>query len=125
MGMEHVIDFSPAGCPRWSSVVDLLAERGFPVDMRMIDGTLTFPEEPPPESWRELRIGTPGGMITVRRTDNGVAIVTWENADDSMRGAWHALTWAFAQIGNGRIMDSEGSLSAAEFRRREPMPLLS
>jgi hypothetical protein len=124
MGMEHVVDFGPTGCPQWSNVADLLAECGFHVDMRMIDGELAFPEDPPPEAWRELRIGTPGGMITIRRTGNAVSVVTWENADDAMRGAWQALTWALAHAGNGRIKHSEGALSAAEFRRREPIPFL-
>lgn len=122
MGMEHIVDFGPRSCPQWTGVADLLAECGFHVDVRMIDGELTFPEEPPPDSWDQLHIGTPGGMITVRRTGNAVAVVTWENADDAMHGAWHALAWAFAQAGGGRVMHSEGALSAAEFRRREALP---
>jgi hypothetical protein len=125
MGMEHVIDFGAGGCPPWAKVADLLAAYSYPVDIRMIDGELSFPNETPPEAWRELRIGTKGGMIAVRRTGSALAVVTWENADDAMRGAWHALTWAFAEAGNGRIMHAEGALSAAEFRLREPMPFLA
>jgi hypothetical protein len=123
MGMEHVIEFGEAGCPPWANVKALLAASKYPVDIRMIDGELSFPDEAPPETWRELRVGTAGGMITVRRTGNALAVVTWENADAGMRAAWSALTWAFAQAGNGRIMQSYGPLTAAEFRQREPMPL--
>jgi hypothetical protein len=125
MGMEHRIEFGPAGCPAWSGVADLLADSGFHVDVRMIDGALALPEESPPASWRELRIGTPGGMITVRRTGNAVSVITWENADQAMRGAWLALTWAYAQAGQGLVIYSEGELTAADFRRREKMPFPS
>src|SRR5947207_2773423 len=104
MGMEHNVEFGPTGCPTWSSVANLLKECGYPVDMRMIDGELSFPDEVPPDGWRELRVGTPGGVIAVRRVDTGLSVVTWENADAAMRGAWNALTWAFAQASNGCVM---------------------
>ena len=54
MGMEHRVDFGPRGCPHWSDVAADLAARGFPVEMRMIDGQLAFPDETPPENWHEL-----------------------------------------------------------------------
>jgi hypothetical protein len=119
MGMEHVVDFGTTAFPAWASAAALMAERGFHVDVRMVDGELTFPDELPPESWREMRLGTPGGMITLRRNANAVSVVTWENADPAMRDAWHAVTWAFAKAGNGRVMHPDGPLSADDFRRRQ------
>jgi hypothetical protein len=122
MGMEQLVEYSSAGCPAWASVSALLAKSNFAVKMRMIDGELAFPDEVPPETWRELRIGTSAGMITVRRAAHGVDLVTWGNADAVMRQAWNALTWAFARCGNGNVVTVQGKLSADEYRQRESMP---
>ena len=118
MGMQHTVEFGSTTIPAWPTVAALLAEQGMYVDVRMIDGQLSFPDELPPDTWTELRIGAPGGMITVRRIGMAVSLVTWENADIAMRRAWNALTWAFAQAGNGKIADAAGTQSAAEFRLR-------
>ena len=95
MGMEHKVAFGPGGCPQWSDVTAALAARGLPVEMRMIDGQLAFPDETPPEEWRELRVNTNGGMITIRRDAGGVTVVTWSNADEAMRMAWDAVAEVF------------------------------
>jgi hypothetical protein len=59
--------------------------------MRMIDGELAFPDETPPDTWRELRVGTPSGMITLRREIDGVTLVIWGNADENLRRDWNTL----------------------------------
>ena len=46
----------------------------------MINGELAFPDEPPPDDWTELRVGTPAGMITLRRTAAEINLVVWGNA---------------------------------------------
>lgn len=121
MGMDQTVTF-PGAVPAWSTVGDLLHRSGFPIQMRMIDGQLSFPDELPPEGWRELRVGTSLGMITVRRDAGRVTLVTWGNADDSLRQAWHALTWAFAAAGNGQVQTEAGPRNAADFRRSAEMP---
>jgi hypothetical protein len=121
MGMEQKVEFGPAGLPPWPAVTDVLKRHDFPVQMRMIDGQLAFPDETPPDNWKELRLGTPGGMITVRRQDNAVSLVTWGNADEAMRQAWNVLTWAFAEAGEGSVVGVDGRLSAAEYRTREKL----
>jgi hypothetical protein len=88
----------------------------------MIDGELSFPDEQPPEGWRELRLGTPLGMATVRREKDQLIFVTWGNADASLLQAWNALTWAFAEAGDGQIQSAHGSVTAAEFRRTIDLP---
>src|SRR3712207_8342677 len=35
----------------------------------------SFPDEVPPEGWRELRVGTPQGMVTLRREGGAVVCV--------------------------------------------------
>jgi hypothetical protein len=120
--MEQQVTFGPSDCPTWSAVDTLLRDHNFPVQMRMIDGQLAFPDETPPQTWQELRLGTPGGMITVRRQADGVTLVTWGNADDAMRRAWNAVTWAFAELSQGTVLRDDGALSPAGYRQREPLP---
>src|SRR4051794_16420066 len=99
MGMDQTVTFA-GSAPAWPRVASLLAERGYPVQMRMIDGELAFPDEMPAATWREIRLGTPQGMITLRRQRTGdseaLVLVTWGNADAEMRQAWNALAWACA-----------------------------
>jgi hypothetical protein len=121
MGMDQAVTF-PSGIPSWSTVQELLAGRGYPVQMRMIDGELAFPDEAPPETWRELRVGTAQGMVTVRREGQRLVFVTWGNADADMRQAWNALTWAYAKAGAGQIHTGEGVTSADEFHGRAEIP---
>ncbi len=120
MGMELTVTL--AGRPDWKAARDLLAGKGFPLQMRMIDGELAFPDEEPPAAWRELRLGTPQGMITVRREPDRLAFITWGNADAALRQAWHAVAWAFAATGGGQVHTAEGALGAEEFRRRAELP---
>src|SRR6516225_7808573 len=72
MGMEQTVTFAEGALPPWDEVSDLLARRGFPVQVRMIDGQLVLPDERPSETWRELRLGTPQGMVTLRRENRQV-----------------------------------------------------
>src|SRR5579885_2227551 len=100
VGVEQLVHFpEPARFPPWSSVKRRLDEAGFSVQVRMIDGELSFPDEEPPEPWGELRIGTAGGMITLRRTAERLVLVTWGNAEEPLLAARNAVAWAFAVEG--------------------------
>jgi hypothetical protein len=121
MGMEQTVTF-PAGAPDWPAVGGLLGRSGFPVQLRMIDGALSFPDEVPAATWRELRLGTPLGMVTVRRDGDRVTLVTWGNADAGLRQAWNALAWAFAAAGNGQVQTDAGPQGAADYRRAADLP---
>jgi hypothetical protein len=83
---------------------------------------LAFPDETPPDAWCELRVGTPHGMVTLRRDHDRVALVTWGNADVAMMQAWNALIWAVAEVGGGRVDTPQGLQTAAEFRRSADLP---
>ena len=113
MGMEQRVQFAPGKAPTWPEVRERLARHGFPLQVRMIDGELSFPDEVPPEDWRELRVGTPQGMITLRREGDEVAVVTWGNAEASMLQAWNVLAWAFAEAGGGQVQTASGTFTAA------------
>ena len=122
MGMEQTVVFPPASPPAWDALRSLLAARGFPVQLRMIDGELAFPDETPPETWSELRVGTPQGMITLRRGADRVAIVTWGNADAAMRQAWNAVTWAAAACCGGRVETPGGPVDADAYLAAGDLP---
>src|SRR5262245_34443397 len=122
MGMEQKVTFAAGPAPAWPEVAELLAGHGFPAQVRMIDGELAFPDEAPPEGWRELRLSTPQGMVTVRREADGVNLVTWGNADTAMRQAWNALAWAWAEAGSGQVVTPEGPRGPAAFRQAADLP---
>jgi hypothetical protein len=70
-----------------------------------------------------LRIGTAQGMVTVRRNGQRLVFVTWDNADAEMRQAWNALTWAFAEAGEGQIQTAAGASSARDFLPHAEVPV--
>jgi hypothetical protein len=123
MGMDQTIRFPAGQSPSWQSVRDLLAARRFLVQMRMIDGELAFPDEEPGEAWRELRLATQEGMaVTVKREGGELKLVVWGNADQKLIQAWNALTWAFAEAGQGMIDTPQGVQTASEYWNQADLP---
>ena len=122
MGMDQTVAFAGRPIPLYTAVRDFLAQRCFLLQMGMIDGQLAFPDELPEENWRELRLRTPQGMVTVRRDGERLIFVTWGNADAAMRQAWNALVWAFAAVGGGRVETPEGAIDAADYANRAELP---
>jgi len=88
----------------------------------MIDDQLAFPDETPGESWRELRVGSAAGMVTLRRGPDRITLVTWGNADMPLLRTRNALAWAFAEAGAGRIQSGDKAQTAAEFLRSADLP---
>lgn len=120
MGMDRTVILSSV--PAYADVLRFLTDRGFEVQTRMIDGELSFPDEQPPDAWREVRVGTPLGMVTLRRIPEGVVFVTWGNADEAMRQAWNALIWAYTSLGGGTVQTPEGTMDADTFRHNSELP---
>src|SRR5262249_786816 len=118
MGMELKVTFSGREPPGWPAVADLLARHGGPVQMRMIDGELAFPDETPPEGWRELRVALGGAMVTIRRGADEASVVAWGNADAAQLRLWQTLAWALASAGAGSVQTPDGPLDAATFARQ-------
>ncbi len=83
----------------WPTVVTRLAAAGQVATVRMIDGLPAFPHEEPPADWRELRLALAGGMVTVRRTADGVRLVTWGTDDPALVAALDACEAAWAEPG--------------------------
>jgi hypothetical protein len=122
MGMEHVVRFPDGRLPDLARMMAILEERQFPVQVRMVDGALILPDEVPPDGWKEVRLGTPAGMVTLMRRGQELAVVTWGNADQVMQSAWNAVAWAAANAGQGKIVRPGRLQSAGEFRASVLMP---
>jgi hypothetical protein len=122
MGVQQTVTFPDRDVPAWPAVLSLVAPLGLPVQMRMIDGQLAFPDETPPESWGELRVSVGGGMVTLRREPGRVTAIIWGNADPGLQQACNALVWAFAQAGNGLVQSPSGPLGAAAYLAANDLP---
>ena len=85
MGLEIVVPRSRA-CPL-RPVLDALAAAGLPSTIAMVDNLLVSLSSPPPAEWREVRLRTPAGMVTLRRQPDGVAVVVFGNADAALQAA--------------------------------------
>ncbi|MSU78386.1 MAG: hypothetical protein EXS16_09850 [Gemmataceae bacterium] len=108
MGMEHKVSIARNTAIIWTELTAYCNAWAFPLQLRMIDGELAFPDETPPHDWKELRISTSGGMITLRRDNDGISVVVWGNADDAMRQSWNTLTLMLARVtGASVIVDGE------------------
>lgn len=83
----------------------------------MIDGLPAFPDEEPPTDWRELRVGTDAGMVTIRREPARLRCVIWGNADPALASAWARVVWACAEACGGVVETESGELPADEFAR--------
>jgi hypothetical protein len=81
----------------------------------MIDGMPAFPDESPGEGWRELRVGTAAGMVTVRKGGDSFNCLIWGNADAALLAARDRVAWACAAAGGGTVATPSGELSAPEF----------
>ncbi|HEX2482193.1 MAG TPA: hypothetical protein VHQ69_09955 [Methylomirabilota bacterium] len=89
MGLEVVV-------PRVSSVplvtlLDRLAAAGLPSALAMVDNVLQGPGATPPVTWRDARLRTPAGVVTLRRVPSGVAVVVFGNADEPLRTAQRTI----------------------------------
>jgi hypothetical protein len=122
MGMDQKVLFPPDKAPTWTQLSALLSQRNYPLQLRMIDGELAFPDETPPDAWRELRVSSRQGMVTLRREPDGITLVTWGNADQNMRQVWNALAWALAHLAGGSIRTMSGTVSLEEFVKAADLP---
>jgi hypothetical protein len=115
MGLDRTIRFPGGQPPSWEAIRAQLARVGESAPLRMIDGMPAFPDETPDPAWRELRIGTAAGMVTIRRGTDFLTCVIWGNADAALAAAWNKVIWACAAASQGTIDSPAGPVSPAEF----------
>lgn len=115
MGMQRTVRFGSADVPAWDTVRSQLGRVCVAAAVKMIDGLPAFPDELPEPGWKELRLGTANGMLTLRVGPGSLTCVVWGNADDALRSDWDALCWACAAAGAGRIESADGIQTADQF----------
>lgn len=115
MGLDRTVRFTSSEMPPWEAVRTQLLRVGEAGQLRMIDNLPAFPDEDPPTDWKELRIGTTGGMVTIRRGAGALTCVVWGNADAALNSAFAKVIWACAAAGAGVVEMPSGTLSATEF----------
>jgi hypothetical protein len=89
MGLDVTVD--RAAPLAFVPLLAKLAERGLPATIAMVDGQLHLPKAEPPATWRDVRLRTPAGMLTVRRDGARLSIVVFGNADDALQRAQQLL----------------------------------
>jgi hypothetical protein len=67
-----------------AEALDTLAAAGVTCHVLMVDGQLVAPAAPAPAAWREIRLRTPAGMVTLRGRGDQVALVVFGNADGAL-----------------------------------------
>jgi hypothetical protein len=93
MGIQRHI---PNPNPDWPVIAAKLRAAGESPILRMIDGLPAFPDEAPEPTWKELRVGLIGGMITIRKAFDGVTLVSWGTEDPGLAAAMETLAAACA-----------------------------
>ena len=105
MGMSSAVQFAGPG-PSWSALRAQMAAEGLAVQLRMVDGLPAFPDENPDDGWRELRISTAAGMMTLRRDVQVLSVVVWGNAGPDLLRERDAVVRACAAATNGTVLNS-------------------
>lgn len=117
MGLDRAVRFPSGTLPTWDSIRDRLLAVGTPVTLRMIDGMPAFPDESPEPGWREIRLGTVAGMVTLRSIASGLTCIVWGSADPALLREWDAVCWACASAGAGLVETPAGPIGADDFAR--------
>ncbi len=119
MGLDRTVRFPDGETPSWEAVRMQLSRVGESGQLRMIDGLPAFPDEDPPENWKELRLGASGGMVTLRRGSGMFVCVIWGNGDRALTDSWSRVLWACAAAGGGTIETPSGAVSEEQFAKEE------
>ena len=81
------------------ALLDRLAGAGLTSTVAMIDNVLQGPGATPPQTWRDVRLRTPAGMVALRRVPNGVAVLVFGNADDRLQAAQRTVAETLVGLG--------------------------
>ena len=75
-----------APCPL-PPLLEKLNADGLPAAVVMVDGGLHAPMAPLPEDWRDIRLKTAAGTVTLTRKPGAIAVVVFANADEALKAA--------------------------------------
>lgn len=88
MGLERLAPHPDRPLPE---IAAALAAAGVTAMVVMIDNAFVAPGRPLPEVWRDARLKTPAGTVTLARRPDGIAVVVFGNADEPLRAAQDAI----------------------------------
>jgi hypothetical protein len=71
--------------------------RSLELSLAMIDGQLCLPDAAIPPGWKELRVRTPAGMVTLARRPDGIALLVFGNAGPELVSAQRRIADALTQ----------------------------
>jgi hypothetical protein len=80
--------------PSLSALLETLAKQGLPSTILMVDNQLVSPRVPPPSTWRDVRLKTPAGTVSIKREAGGVSVTVFGNADPALLAAQAAIVQA-------------------------------
>lgn len=95
MGMEVVVPRTEVDL---AALLSELAREGFASTIMMVDNQLRMPNAAPPESWRDVRLKTPAGTVTLNRRPTGIAVLVFGNADAALQAAQHRVAAAAGRL---------------------------
>lgn len=71
--------------------------------LRLVENMPAFPDEEIPEEFSEIRLGSDGGMISVRNQPGALVLVVWGNAEESLCQALVKMAGGLAARGAGIV----------------------
>ncbi len=89
MGMDLVV--AGAGACAIAELLDALARAGIAASVIMVDGALHAPGAPVSGSWRDVRLKTAAGTVSLKRRSDGIAVVVFGNADAALVDTQRAI----------------------------------
>ncbi len=92
MGMSKLV--ATRETPSMAKLLEDLARAGLPSTIVMVDNQLVSPRVPPPSAWRDVRLKTPAGTVSLKRDANGVSVTVFDNADEALVRAQEAIAEA-------------------------------
>ena len=81
-----------------SALLERLASTGLPTTIVMVDNVLQPLVAPVPSVWRDVRLRTPAGMVTLVQREGGIGVVVFGNASDTLRGVQRRVADALAEV---------------------------
>lgn len=120
MGLQTDVVLPEGAALDWAAVQAKLNAIGVAASVKMIDNLPAFPDEVPEPGWNDLRLGLTAGMVTLRRTSEGVSAITWGSADVALNRARDAVAWAVAAVCGGSIREGGTTVTADAFSATRP-----
>ena len=97
MGLEAFVTRAAPDCAL-APLLELLAARGLPSTVMMLDSQLCMPGATLPSTWSDARLRTPAGTVSLKRRPGGIAVLVFGNADESLLAAQHKIADALRDL---------------------------